>query len=118
MRATWTDLNIPARITTLAAAGLPMLQKDNTGHIVATQSIIKKSDIGILFNSFEDLGERLRDKKRVKQIRENIWNKRMAFSFDYHVEDLITFFRKVIEKKKNEIIKSDAVQEITEINVI
>lgn len=34
-RVSWDDLNLPARISTLAAAGIPMIQQDNTGHLVA-----------------------------------------------------------------------------------
>jgi hypothetical protein len=41
MRADWDDPNYPARIATLAAAGLPMLQCDNTGHLEATQTLVR-----------------------------------------------------------------------------
>lgn len=99
MMASWLDLNYPARISTLAAAGLPMLQKDNSGHIAATHTLIEKWDMGIFFNSFDELGEKLRNKTRMSELRENVWKNRMIFSFDYHVNDLVAFFRKVIEKK-------------------
>ena len=33
-------------------------------------------------------------------IRTNVWNNRKIFSFDYHANDLISFFEKVIEMKK------------------
>jgi hypothetical protein len=33
--ATWNDLNVPARMGTLAAAGVPMIQRDNAGSRVA-----------------------------------------------------------------------------------
>lgn len=97
MKASWPDLNYPARMTTLAAAGIPMILKNNAGHIVATQSLIEKLDIGILFNSMEDLGTQLRAKKRLNEIRSNVEKHKMYFSFDHHVEDLIRFFRDVIE---------------------
>ena len=42
LHATWDDLNMPARLYTLAAAGLPMIQKDNSGHIVSMQEIARK----------------------------------------------------------------------------
>lgn len=42
MNAGWNDLNMPARMNTLAAAGLPMIQMNNEVHIVGMQSRIKK----------------------------------------------------------------------------
>lgn len=99
MRASWNDFNYPARMATLAIAGVPMLQKDNTGHIVATQSLTQKLDIGIFFKDFKELGQKLRDKPRMKQLRENVWNNRAYFSFDDHADDLVAFFRDTIKKK-------------------
>ncbi|WP_207425908.1 glycosyltransferase family 2 protein [Pedobacter sp. SYSU D00535] len=100
MRANWDDLNYPARMATLAVAGLPMLQRDNTGHIVATQTLVKDHQLGLFFNSIEELGEQLRDKQKLEQIRKNVWDKRLAFSFDYHVNSLTSFFRKIIDRKQ------------------
>lgn len=99
MRANWDDLNYPARMATLASAGLPMLQRDNTGHIVATQTLVRDHELGIFFNSFEDLAAQLRNKEQMLRIRKNVWDKRFAFSFDYHVTTLVSFFRKVIRGK-------------------
>ena len=100
LRTNWEDLNIPARMATLASAGLPMIQRDNTGHIVATQSVCKSLEIGIYFKNMEELGEIIADKLYMQHIRDNVWRQRMKFSFDYHVPELIAFFRKIIEKKK------------------
>ncbi len=97
-RANWDDLNIPARISTLALCGLPMLQADNCGHIVATQSLVKKLNIGLLFKTMEELGSMLRDKQLMSQIRTNVWEQRHLFTFDYHVDELVAFFRAVISK--------------------
>jgi len=101
LKADWNDLNYPARIPTLASAGLPMLQKDNIGHIVATQSLTKKLDIGIFFNDMKDLRLIFDDKERMLVLRENAWNARKYFQFDTYVDDLILFFNKVISKVKN-----------------
>lgn len=101
LKCTWDDLNYPARMCTLAAAGLPMIQKKNSDHIVASEILIKTLDIGIFFNSVEDLAEQLNDKPAIKQVRENVWANRKSFSFDYHAQELVDFFMKVIEIKKN-----------------
>lgn len=103
LKCTWDDLNYPARMTTLAAAGLPMLQRDNSGNIVASQALVKKFDMGVFFYSIEDLAIQLANKQRMNHIRENVWAKRKQFSFDYHAQSLIEFFIEVIHHKKNKI---------------
>jgi glycosyltransferase involved in cell wall biosynthesis len=100
MKATWPDLNYPARMTTLAAAGLPMIQKNNQGHIVAAQILTERLDIGIFFNTFDDLGQQLKNTGRLNQLSNNVSNNRFAFSFDHHVKDLIDFFRRIIDEKQ------------------
>jgi glycosyltransferase involved in cell wall biosynthesis len=95
-RANWDDLNFPARIATLVAAGLPVLQRDNTGHIVATQNLVQQMDIGLFFSDMEELREQLDEKDRMEQIRANVWRRREEFTFDYHVDRLVDFFRRVI----------------------
>ncbi|MEN5131917.1 glycosyltransferase family A protein [Elizabethkingia anophelis] len=93
-RMTWNDLNIPARLTTLAAAGLPIIQKDNSGHWVATQTLAEESGVGIFINNNS------RDflLENIKKARECMWRKRFEFSFDHHVNDLTDFFLNVINE--------------------
>jgi hypothetical protein len=100
-RANWDDLNIPARMATLAIAGVPMLQRNNDGHVVATQSAVKKLGIGLLFNDMQELGNCMRDRESMKRLRQNTWKQRHLFMFDYHVKGLEMFFRQVIENHRN-----------------
>jgi glycosyltransferase involved in cell wall biosynthesis len=95
-RANWDDLNYPARIATLAVAGLPMLQGDNHGAIVATQTLARQRELGLFFKDMADLGEQMRDRTRLLQLRENVWRQRELFTFDAHADQLINFFRQVI----------------------
>lgn len=99
-RAGWDDLNIPARINTLAAAGLPMIQKDNTGNIVAMQRIVKENNMGIFFDCLEDLIPKLQDKELLFGLSKNVIQNRMSFTFDNYVPTLITFFKQVISNYK------------------
>ena len=46
-RADWGDLNYPARMPTLVSAGLPLVQLENAGAVVATQSLARRLDIGL-----------------------------------------------------------------------
>jgi glycosyltransferase involved in cell wall biosynthesis len=98
-RANWDDLNYPARISTLAAAGLPLLQYDNQGAIVAAQTLARQMEIGVFFSEMAQLREQLRDEQRIAQIRENVWRQRDCFTFDAHADRLIAFFRDVIEQR-------------------
>ncbi|NDV65746.1 glycosyltransferase family 2 protein [Bacteroides sp. 224] len=99
-RAGWSDLNIPARINTLAAAGIPMIQRDNSQHIVAMQNHVKKHGMGIFYKSYKDLANQLNDKESLKKIEANVRKHRLEFTFDYHVPDIIRFFREIIKESK------------------
>lgn len=100
LNANWNDLNIPARLTTLAMAGLPMIQKNNAGHIVAMQRIAQERNIGIFFDDVEDLARQLGENSRMSILHENMRRYRYEFCFDYHVPDLLAFFREIIRYKK------------------
>lgn len=95
-RANWDDLNYPARMSTLAAAGLPMLQLANPGAIVATQTLAQSLGLGICFEDFNDLAAQMNDTARMEGLREQVWQQRHLFTFDHHVPELVAFFRQVI----------------------
>lgn len=95
-RANWDDLNYPARMATLAVCGLPMLQRDNAGHTVATQTLARARDLGLFFRDMGELGGQLHDQTRLNALRESVWRQREVFTFDHHADDLIAFFREVI----------------------
>ena len=97
-RASWDDLNYPARLATLAAAGLPMIQRDNPGAIVATQALARRLDIGLFYRDIPELAERLRDRAQLAAIRERVLAAREEFCFDSHVPALVAFFRRVIAR--------------------
>jgi len=96
-RATWDDLNYPARMSTLAAAGLPMIQQANEGAVVATQTLAKELGTGVFFDTIEELAARLKDRSHMEAIRERVWQQRAHFTFDHHVPQLVAFFREVID---------------------
>jgi hypothetical protein len=112
-RANWDDLNIPARMATLALAGLPMIQANNTGHIVATQSLVTTLGLGIFPRNMAELGALLHDKPTMNQIRENVWANRKLFLFDEHVDELIRYFRQVIDQHDQEHLRKSKGQVTT-----
>ena len=94
--ATWDDLNLPVRMATLAAAGVPMLMRDNPGQLVASQSLLRSRSLGVIYRDADHLVERLRDRPAMAALRHSVWAQRAAFTFDAHVDELVDFFRKVI----------------------
>jgi len=96
-RADWDDLNLPARMATLGVCGLPMLQRDNDGHIVATQTVARARGLGFFFRDMAGLAEQLRDRRAVEAARANIWARRREFTFDAHADALIALFRSAID---------------------
>ncbi len=95
-RANWDDLNYPARIATLVAAGIPLIQYNNTSSTVATATLAQNLDIGIFGTNAHELKIQFANEARMQQLRNNVWTQRQRFTFDYHADELITFFREVI----------------------
>lgn len=95
-RANWDDLNYPARMATLAAAGLPMIQQANRGSIVAAEALTRRLGTGVFFDAFDELGEILRDEEAMRARGEAVRAHRDAFTFDAHADALAAFFRRVL----------------------
>ena len=95
--ADWHDLNYAARIPTLVSAGVPLLQYDGGGAVVAMESLARELDLGLFFTEVEELAEQLEHQDTMDGLRESVWSKREQFTFDYYADRLIAFFREVIE---------------------
>ena len=97
--ATWDDLNYPARMGTLAAAGVPMIQRDNAGSMVATQSLALDNHLGLFWHETSDLVSQLRDPNLMAGLRDSVWRQKSDFTFDAHADALVDFFRQVIARR-------------------
>ncbi len=95
-RADWGDLNLPARLPTLASAGVPVIQLANEGAVVATQSLARKRGLGLFLDEPASLARELRDPVRMAELRESVWGQRSFFTFDHHADRLVDFFRHAI----------------------
>jgi glycosyltransferase involved in cell wall biosynthesis len=91
--ATWDDLNYPARIGTYAAAGVPMIQRDGDGSIVASERLVRDLDLGIMWHEPADLVNALQDADRLSRLRKSVWSQRDQFTFDAHADRLVDFLR-------------------------
>jgi glycosyltransferase involved in cell wall biosynthesis len=96
--ATWDDLNLPARMATLAAAGIPMIQRDNTGSTVAIQTVGRELGVGLFYDRPDDLASTLRNEATMGRLRSNVAVHRPAFTFDDHADRLIELFRRAIDR--------------------
>lgn len=103
LRAIWSDLNLPARINTLVAAGIPMIQKLNANHIMAMKNYVERYEMGIYYNTINELIPQLKDKELMERVEQEVKKNRMEFTFDYHVPSLINFFRDVISSFKHNL---------------
>jgi hypothetical protein len=83
-------------MATLAAAGLPMIQRDNAGATVAIQSVGRDLGVGLFFEDYEDLATQLRDTAAMASLRANVAGHAASFTFDAHVDRLIGLFRRAI----------------------
>ncbi len=95
LRANWVDINSPARMSTYAMPGIPMIMHDNTGHIVHHQEYLQSLDMAVTTDTFATLGERFSDKQINKKLRDNAWNNRFKFCFDSYADELITLFQTI-----------------------
>ncbi len=96
MRATWDDLNVPARLSTYAAAGLPCIISKNEGHLVASKEITTSLGVAITFSQYEELAEKLVKEVRQRRLTKKMKDIRMQFSFDYNVPQIINLFSDAI----------------------
>jgi len=95
-RATADDLNLPARLATYAAAGLPVIQLANPGAAVATQRVARELGTGVFFSEIPELAATLANRSRVDLLAENAWLSRSGFVFDSHADRLVAFFQQVL----------------------
>lgn len=98
-RAVWDDLNMPARVPTLAAGGIPMLQQTSTGSVVATERVLRETGAGVLYDDVDDLIGRLRDRNGLAQVRGAVVAARAGFTFDAHADGLVQFLRAAIDRR-------------------
>jgi len=93
-RASWDDLNQPARVPTLLAAGVPLLQIASPGSTVHMQDLIAELGLGTTYRDEEDLAAWLHDEPAVRAARERAFAVRGRFTFEHHVDRLVGFLRR------------------------
>jgi Glycosyl transferase family 2 len=92
-RATWDDLNLPARIPMLLAGGLPLIAPRSAGAVNAAQAFATRTGAGLLYADLDDLVVQLRDRAAMRRRREAALAARREAAFDAHVDGLIQVLR-------------------------
>jgi hypothetical protein len=87
-RATWDDLNTPARLPVLLAAGLPPLVQRNAGHRVAVERIVNNIGAGVTFDNVDELVALLEAEATSRLLSETAWSVRERFTFDAEADRL------------------------------
>ncbi|CAA9484533.1 MAG: Glycosyl transferase, family 2 [uncultured Solirubrobacteraceae bacterium] len=98
-RATWDDLNLPARIPTMIAAGLPLiLPRNAAGEVHAAQALAESLGAALLYDDLDELADRLRDPAGMAARRAAAWAHREQLTFDSRADELVSFLRTVARR--------------------
>ncbi|MGY1680940.1 glycosyltransferase family 2 protein [Geodermatophilus sp. SYSU D01176] len=94
-RATWDDLNSPARLPVYLAAGLPLLQQANPGSLVSVERVLRRDGTGLLYRSVEDVTGLLAEERTTRQGAAAALAVREQHTFDAHADRVLELFRSV-----------------------
>jgi hypothetical protein len=94
-RATWDDLNSPARLPVLLAAGLPLLQQANPGSVVSVERVLREDGTGLLYRSADDVADVLAAELAGRRGHAAAMAARERHVFDAHADRLVGLFRSI-----------------------
>jgi glycosyltransferase involved in cell wall biosynthesis len=91
-RATWDDLNSPARLPVALAAGLPLLQQANPGSLVAVERVLRAEGTGLFYRSADEVADALQAEVRDRRASAAALAVRERHTFDAHADRLVGLF--------------------------
>ncbi|SNS18515.1 Glycosyl transferase family 2 [Geodermatophilus pulveris] len=94
-RATWDDLNSPARLPVYLAAGLPVLQQASPGSLVAVERVLRRDGTGLPYRSADDVAGALAGELASRRGAAAALAARERHTFDAHADRLVELFRAV-----------------------
>ena len=95
-RATWDDLNSPARLPVALAAGLPLLQQANPGSLVSVERVLRRDGTGLLYRGADEVAALLEEELRTRRAARAALAVREQHTFDAHADRLVELFRSVV----------------------
>jgi len=94
-RASWDDLNSPARLPVLLAAGLPVLQQANPGSTVSVERVLRRDGTGLLYRSADEVAAVLAEELATGSGATAALAVREEHTFDAHADRLLELFASV-----------------------
>lgn len=94
-RTEFSDFNLPARLGTYAAAGLPWILRDNFGHHVAVERLARELKVAMTYRDCGELARKLAEERASRRRTDAMRDCREQFSFDHHVVRLTDFFQQL-----------------------
>ncbi len=95
-RASWDDLNSPARLPVLLAAGLPLLQPTHPGSVVAVERILRAEGTGLFYRCADEVAAVLTEEVADRRGARAALAVRGRHTFDAHADRLVDLFRSLI----------------------
>jgi hypothetical protein len=95
-RATWDDLNSPARLPVALAAGLPLLQQANPGSLVSVERVLRRDGTGLLYRDADEVADLLEEELRTRRAAGAALAVREQHTFDAHADRLVELFDSVV----------------------
>jgi hypothetical protein len=94
-RASWDDLNSPARLPVYLAAGLPLLQQANPGSLVSVERVLREDGTGLLYRSPDEVAAVLHEEVATRAGQAAALGARERHVFDAHADGLVDLFRSI-----------------------
>jgi hypothetical protein len=94
-RASWDDLNSPARLPVLLAAGLPLLQQANPGSSVSVERVLRRDGTGLFYRSADEVAAVLAGELSDRRGAAAALAVREQHTIDAHADRLVGLFRSV-----------------------
>ena len=98
-RATWDDLNLPARLPTLVAAGLAPIARANPGHAVAVEARLAELGAGLFYAARDELADGLAAEVATGALGGRAWARRDELTFDAHAGRLEAVLRAAADSR-------------------
>lgn len=95
-RATWDDLNSPARLPVALAAGLPLLQQANPGSLVSVERVLRQDGTGLFYRSADEVADVLAGELRARRGAAAALAVRERHTFDAHADRLVELFTSLL----------------------
>jgi hypothetical protein len=91
-RASWDDLNSPARLPVCLAAGLPLLQPDHPGQLVSVARVLREDGTGLFYDSADAVADVLAGELATRAGGRAALAVRERYTFDAHADRLVELF--------------------------